>query len=295
MTHLKAVIFDWAGTMIDFGSRAPMGVFVETFAKFGVDITIAEARGPMGKPKRDHIAELVAAPRIAQAWAERHGHIPTDADIDRIYDVFLPMNAAVIADHSALIAGVADVVRALRERGLKIGSTTGYTRDLMARVLPLAAQQGYAPDNLVCAGDLPAGRPTPLMIYRCFADLGVYPPSAVIKVDDTAPGIAEGLAAGTWTVGIAVSGNEVGLSEDEWRALPADEQHTRAEVARAKLYAAGAHIVIDTVADLLPVVDEIERRLGEGETPGHTLKLSVTPASSHSPNPFAPVQGTGRG
>jgi phosphonoacetaldehyde hydrolase len=264
---LKAVVFDWAGTVIDFGSRAPMGVFVEAFRRFGVEITIAEARGPMGRAKRDHIASLMAEPRIAAAWRAAHGHLPGEADIDRLYEVFIPLNVEVAADFADLIPGVAGVVRALRARGLKIGSTTGYTREIMAPILPLAAAQGYQPDNLVCAGDLAEGRPSPLMMYRCFADLGVYPPAAVVKVDDTVPGIEEGLAAGTWTVGIAASGNETGLSLAEWTALSAAERARIVAPAREKLEAAGAHVVIDTVADLMPVIEGIDRLMAEGETP----------------------------
>jgi phosphonoacetaldehyde hydrolase len=264
---LAAVVFDWAGTMVDFGSRAPMGVFVKAYAEFGVDITVAEARGPMGLAKRDHIAALMALPRIAAAWAARHGHAPGDADIDRVYDVFVPMNVAVVADFCDVIPGAVDTVRALRRRGLKIGSTTGYTRQIMAQVLPRAAAAGYEPDNLVCAGDLPQGRPTPLMIYRTMADLGVYPPSAIVKVDDTPPGIEEGLAAGTWTVGVAASGNEVGLGLDEWRALSDAERRSRAERAGDVLRRCGAHYLIDTVADLLPVIEQIENRMAAGERP----------------------------
>ena len=136
---LKAVVFDWAGTMVDFGSRAPMGVFVEAFARFGVRIGVAEARGPMGRPKRDHVAALMAMPRIAAAWTERHGHGPGEADIDAVYEVFVPMNVAVAADYAEVIPGAIDTVRELRRRGLKIGSTTGYTREIMAKVLPRAA------------------------------------------------------------------------------------------------------------------------------------------------------------
>ncbi len=265
--HLKAIVFDWAGTMIDFGSRAPMGVFVEAFKSFGVDITVAEARGPMGKPKRDHISELMRLPRIARAWRKAHGNTPGEAEIDRVYEVFVPMNVKVAANFAGLIPGVADTVAALRAKGLKIGSTTGYTREIMKPILPIAARQGYKPDNLVCAGDLAAGRPSPLMMYRTFADLGVYPPSAVIKVDDTTPGIDEGNAAGTWTVGIAATGNEVGLSEAEWVALLAKEREAKVKPARAKLKAAGAHYVIDAVADLMPVVEAIEAKLASGKLP----------------------------
>ena len=267
--RLAAVIFDWAGTMVDFGSRAPMGVFVEVFRRFGVAITVAQARGPMGLPKRPHIQALLDDREIAEAWRAAHGHAPTDADVDAIYEIFVPMNAEVVAvgDHADLVPGAAAVVEALRGRGLKIGSTTGYTRDIMERLLPVAAAQGFAPDCLVCAGDVAAGRPTPLMMYRCFLDLQVWPAAACVKVDDTEPGIAEGLAAGSWTVGVAVSGNAVGLSRDEWSALPpADQAGLRAR-ATDRLRSAGTHMVIDTVADLEPCLDAIERRLAAGERP----------------------------
>lgn len=264
---LQAVVFDWAGTMVDFGSRAPMGVFVKAFAEHGVEITIAEARGPMGKPKRDHIADLMALPRVRAAWMARHGAAPGDRDIDRVYDTFVPMNVAVAAQYADLIPGAADTARALRARGLKIGSTTGYTREIMAPILPIAAKQGYAPDNLVCAGDLPMGRPTAMMMYRTFLDLGVSPAATVVKVDDTLPGIEEGLAAGSWTVGLAASGNAVGLGLEEWVALDGVARDALAKPARETLLAGGAHYVIDTVADLLPVIDQIEHRLARGERP----------------------------
>ncbi len=264
---LKAVVFDWAGTIVDFGSRAPMGVFVEVFKRFGIDLTIEEARAPMGLPKWQHIEALMQMPRVAKSWRQTHGNAPTKADIDRVYEVFTPLNAEVVADYADLVPGAADVVAQLRRSGLKIGSTTGYTREIMARLLPAAAAQGYAPDNLVCAGDLAEGRPSPLMMYRCFADLGVYPPSAVVKVDDTEPGIAEGLAAGTWTVGVALSGNAVGLTAGELARLAEAERYARRAAAHALLRRSGAHFIIDTVADLLPVIADIEHRLAAGEKP----------------------------
>ncbi|MGX1790566.1 phosphonoacetaldehyde hydrolase [Bosea sp. NPDC055332] len=258
---VRAVVLDWAGTVVDFGSRAPMGAFVEVFARFGVTISIAQARGPMGLPKRAHIAALMAEPAIAQAWRAAHGETPGEAAIDAVYEQFVPLNAAVVTDYADLIPGAADSIANLRRRGLKIGSTTGYTREIMERLLPVAAAQGYQPDNLVCAGDLAEGRPGPLMMYRCFADLGVYPPSSVIKVDDTEPGIAEGVAAGTWTVGLAISGNCVGLSLAEWNELPLLEQQKLRGEAAARLRAAGADYVIDSIAELVGVVEAIEATL----------------------------------
>ena len=265
--QLTAVVFDWAGTILDFGSCAPMGAFVRLFEKYGITLTIDEARGPMGMAKWDHIKALGTLPSVQQQWQARFGRTFNDADVDELYEVFTPMNAAVVADFAEFIPGAVETVQTLRAQGLKIGSTTGYNRPIMDIVTPIAAAGGYVPDNLVCAGDLAAGRPSPLMMYRCFADLGVWPPSTVVKVDDTGVGIEEGLHAGTWTVGLAVSGNAVGLPLQDWQALSADAQDVLRQAARQKLMDSGAHYVIDTVADLLPVLQEIETRMQRGESP----------------------------
>jgi phosphonoacetaldehyde hydrolase len=267
MERVEAVIFDWAGTVVDYGSLAPMGAFVETFAEFGVTISIDEARGPMGMAKRPHIAAIMALPRVAQAWTKRHGHAPTEADIDAIYAAFVPKNIAVAARYATLIPGVAEVVAELRSREVKIGSTTGYTREIMAEILPVAAAQGFKPDSLVCTGDTPDGRPTPYMLYKTLLDLEVWPAWSVIKVDDTEVGIAEGLSGGAWTVGVSVSGNCFGMSHEDAAALAPADFHERRKAAAKRLEAAGAHYVIDSVADLIPVVLKIEARLAQGERP----------------------------
>jgi phosphonoacetaldehyde hydrolase len=267
MHHLKAVIFDWAGTVVDYGSLAPMGAFVETFAQFGVVITIDEARGPMGMAKRPHIVALTKLPRIADAWAAAHGREPTEADVDALYGVFVPKNVEVAGDYADLIPGVAETVAHLREHGLKIGSSTGYTREIMARITPKAAAQGFAPDSLVCTGDTPDGRPSPLMFYKGLIDLNVWPTWAAIKVDDTTVGVAEGVNAGAWSVGVAVSGNAFGLSLEDTQALSPEAFEAKRAKARATLIEAGAHYVVDSVADLLPVVSVIEGRLARGERP----------------------------
>jgi phosphonoacetaldehyde hydrolase len=255
MTRLKAVIFDWAGTMIDFGSFAPMGVFVEAFRRFDVEATIAEARAPMGLPKWDHIDAMRKAPRLSAEWARVHGVAPKPADVDRIYEVFVPMNEEVVADYATLVPGAKDTLDWLAARGIKVGSTTGYTRSIMGRVAPVAAAQGYVPLNMVCADDLPEGRPGPLGMYQCFIDLQVYPPTAVLKVDDTPPGIAEGVAAGCPTVGVALSGNIAGKTPEELAALPDAEIATIRAEATAILTEAGATHVIDTVADLPALIE----------------------------------------
>jgi phosphonoacetaldehyde hydrolase len=267
MNHVKAVIFDWAGTVVDHGSLAPMGAFVETFAEFGVEISIDEARGPMGMAKRPHIVALCQSPRIAAAWKARHGKAPSDSDIDALYEVFVPKNIAVAAAFADVIPGVAEVVGALRARGVKIGSSTGYTREIMARITPRAAEQGFSPDSLVCTGDTPEGRPSPLMFYKGLLDLGVWPAWNAIKVDDTTVGVAEGVNAGAWSVGVAVSGNAFGLSLADTKVLDPREFAPRRQRAYDALYSAGAHYVIDTIAELPPVIARIEGRLARGERP----------------------------
>jgi phosphonoacetaldehyde hydrolase len=267
MERVKAVIFDWAGTVVDYGSLAPMGAFVETFGEFGVTIAIAEARGPMGMAKRPHIAAIMALPRVAKAWADRHGRAPTDADIDAVYAAFVPKNLAVAARYATLIPGAAEVVAELRSKGIRIGSSTGYTREIMAEILPVAASQGFKPDSLVCTGDTPDGRPTPFMLYQTLLDLKVWPAWSVIKVDDTEVGIAEGVNGGAWTVGVSVSGNCFGLSREDAAALTATDFQQRRGVAVKTLERAGAHYVIDSVADLTPIVQKIEERLARGERP----------------------------
>ena len=137
----------------------------------------------------------------------------------------------------------------------------------MARITPRAAEQGFAPDSLVCTGDTVEGRPSPLMLYKGLLDLNVWPAWTAIKVDDTTVGVAEGLNAGAWAVGVAVSGNSFGLSLADTIALaPEDFEHRRAR-AYEVLYAAGAHYVVDSVADLVPVVAFVEGRLARGERP----------------------------
>ena len=267
MKHVKAVIFDWAGTVVDYGSLAPMGAFVETFEQFGVSITVDEARGPMGMAKRPHIAALMALPRVAQAWADKYGRAPTEQDIDAVYDVFVPKNIAVAASYSQVIPGVADVATALRSEDIRIGTTTGYTREIMAEITPGAAAQGFAPDSLVCTGDTPEGRPSPYMIYKTLPQLGVWLAKNAIKVDDTEVGIEEGINGGTWAVGVAVSGNAFGMAEADVKALAPREFAQRRSAAMQRLSAAGAHYVVDSVADLMPVVYDIEARLARGERP----------------------------
>jgi len=264
---IRAVIFDWAGTVLDHGSRAPMAAFVQAFAQFGVSISVADARGPMGMAKRDHIRLVGAA--VTAAWRAEHGRDFGAADIDAIFEVFEPLNIAAVErpEHSTLIAGARQALEWCAARGIRIGSTTGYTRPIMERLAPIAARQGFTPDVMVCAGDLPAGRPAPLQMWHAMAQMGIWPASDVVKCDDTPPGIGEARNAGCWAVGVGLSGNIAGLSEAEMaRAGEAERAEMRAR-ASAELLGSGAHLVVDSIADLSRAIQEIEARQARGETP----------------------------
>ena len=215
---IRAILFDWAGTTVDHGSRAPVEVFLEVFRRAGVEVSAAEVRGPMGRAKRDHIEALLALPRVAEAWYATHGRLPGPADVDRLYADFLPLQGAVLKRHGDVIAGVPEVVAECRSRGIKIGATTGYTRALMEVAAPLARAGGFEPDVIVCADDVPRGRPAPWMIFRAAERLDVYPMSDVVVVDDTPVGIEAGLNAGAWTVAVTRTGQLAwGSPPRKWR------------------------------------------------------------------------------
>ena len=264
---VRAVVFDWAGTTVDYGSRAPVEAFVEAFRRRGVELSVREARGPMGAAKRDHIRELLSSEDVRERWREANGCLPSGEDVGAVYEEFLPLQIESAAEHAKLVPGTAEVVEALRARGIRIGSSSGYGHEIMAKVLSSAREQGYEPDALVCPEDVPAGRPYPWMMFKNAMDLGVYPMSACVKAGDTITDVEEGLNAGAWTVGFARSGNELGLSEKETEALNQRELAARSDGVYERMYRAGAHYVVDTIADLPAVLDSIEARLGRGEQP----------------------------
>ncbi len=264
---LRAVILDWAGTVVDHGSFAPTAVFLRLFADRGVPITSEDARVGMGLMKKEHLRAILARPAVAAAWEAVHGAPPTAGDIEDLFARFVPLQLAVLADHAEPIPGLLETVAELRRRGLKIGSTTGYLRAMMDVLAPAAAAQGYAPDCLVCSDEVPAGRPAPWMCFLNAMRLGVYPMAALVKVGDTPVDMEEGLNAGMWTVGVTLTGSPLGLTAAKVATLtPQERAEARARIG-GQLLAAGAHLVIEGVRDLPGAIDELEARLRCGETP----------------------------
>ena len=264
---VRGVILDWAGTTMDYGCYAPAVVFVEVFRRHGVDITMEEARRPMGAHKKVHLGELSRIPSVARRWQEVHGRPCSGDDIEAMFREFVPLQIDCLADYADMIPGTLETIEKFRTRGVKIGSTTGYTSEMMAVLLAEDEKRGYVPDATVCVTDVPAGRPEPWMCLRNAEYLRIYPMEAMVKIGDTVPDIEEGLNAGMWTVGLVRTGNELGLHEAEIESLAPEDLEGRLARARNRMEQAGAHYVVDGIGNCDPIIDDINARLARGERP----------------------------
>ncbi|MEI3608497.1 phosphonoacetaldehyde hydrolase [Pseudogracilibacillus sp. SO10305] len=252
------VIFDWAGTTVDFGSCAPVEVFLTIFEEARVPVTFEEARKPMGMLKVEHIRTMLEMPRIQSAWEEVHGALPKEADVVRLYESFEGQLFNTLRQFTTPISGVVEAVHALRANGVKIGSTTGYTREMIDIVKVDAAEKGYAPDCIVTADEVSGhGRPAPFMIYENMKSLDVADVRNVVKVGDTKADIEEGLHAGAYTIGVIVGSSEMGLTEAEFAKLNEEEKRAKIAEVREQFLSYGADATIETMAELPKLVREL--------------------------------------
>lgn len=257
---IEAVIFDWAGTTVDYGSFAPVQAFIEAFAEFGIAPTVAEVREPMGMLKWDHIHTMMKMPRITEEWKKAHGRMWDKADVDAIYEKSETAIFGILDKFSTPKSFVLDTVAKLRERGIKIGSTTGYTTEMMDIVTKSAEEQGYKPDAWFCPNHTEnKGRPYPYMVFRNLEALGVSCVSAAIKVGDTVADIKEGKSAGMISVGIIEGSSVMGFTEAEYEALSPEQKAAEADRVRKVYEACGANYVISNMSKLMALIDEIEK------------------------------------
>jgi phosphonoacetaldehyde hydrolase len=259
--RLEAVVLDWAGTTVDFGSVAPARTLQKLFVQRGIELSDAEIRADMGLAKREHIQAIMSLTRVREAWERRHGRVPNDADVEELYREFLPLQLFCLGKYSTLIPGVLDAVREFRARGLKVGSTTGYTRSMLDVLLDASVKQGYLPDCSLAPEDVGAGRPHPFMLYEIAVRLHVHPMSAIVKFGDTPADVQEALNAGCWAVGVAGTGNGIGMTREEFGRLAESEKEVRLRQSRVELESAGAHFVIDTLAEVSSLLDEIDKQI----------------------------------
>jgi phosphonoacetaldehyde hydrolase len=262
-TFLRAVMLDWAGTTVDYGSIAPVIALQTLFTKHGIVLSDEDARRDMGLLKRDHIQAILALPNISAEWESHFGRQPGPNEVASLFYEFGPLQMEIITKHSQLIAGVVETVRDWQSHGLRIGSSTGYTRAMLAPVLEQAAKGGYRPDSSVCPDEVDAGRPAPWMLARNARLLEVYPPSACVKIGDTISDIQEGRYAGMWTIGLTRTGNMIGLNETSWALLPHSEQQSRLKHAESQLLDAGADFIAEDLVACSSILSQIELRMAK--------------------------------
>jgi phosphonoacetaldehyde hydrolase len=260
-SRLRAVMLDWAGTAVDHGSIAPVIVLQELFARRRIALSSDEARRDMGLLKRDHIRAILALPSVCEKWLAVAGRDPSPQDVDSLFADFNLLQPNILSSHSQLIDGVVEATAAWRAQGLRIGSSTGYTREMLMPIAELAAARGYAPDASVCPEEVGAGRPAPWMLQRNMRILDIYPPSACVKIGDTISDIKEGRNAGMWTIGLTRTGNLVGLDATTWAQLDAASQQSRLASAAQQLLQAGANYVAEDIPACAPLLEQIEERL----------------------------------
>lgn len=261
MSKIEAVILDWAGTAVDFGSFAPVQAFIEGFRQFGVEPTVAEMRGPMGMLKWNHIHTVMQLPRISEAWEQAHGKAWSKEDVDAVYAASEGAILPILKNFADPKPFVLEAVQALRGAGIKIGSTTGYTDEMMAIVVPAAKQAGYAPDAWFspnAVGNM--GRPYPYMIFENLKKLQISSVRAAIKIGDTVADIQEGRNAGMLSVGVVQGSSVMGLSQEEFLAL--DDAQRAQECARVRqVYLdSGADDVIENMSELMELIDRVQSR-----------------------------------
>ena len=143
---IKMVIFDWAGTTVDYGCFAPVDALRTAFSMYQIAVSEKAIREPMGMAKIDHIKAMLKMPDIARAFYDVYDRNPNGEDARRIYDLYRVVIMQSLAQFSTLTPYVQECVAWLREHDIVIGSTTSYTDQMMEVVTAVAKQNGYEPD-----------------------------------------------------------------------------------------------------------------------------------------------------
>lgn len=266
---VKALVLDWSGTLADAYVIAPAVVFVEVFKSAGVEISMEEARGPMGLRKDLHIKKLTEDPVIAARWESIKGKAPDQSDVDAMFAEFVPAQLACLRKYTTLLPGVKDVCLDLQRQGIKIGASTGFVRSMVDVLLEDCIKQGFTPDATVAGDEVINGaRPSPHMVFKNLDLLNISDVKSVVKCDDTISGVGEALNAGCWGVGLVRYSNYMNINSlEEEATLSETEMQRRIAKTRAILEQSGAHYVIDSLVDLPAVIEDINARLARGEKP----------------------------
>lgn len=264
---IKLVILDIAGTVCDgpqnlkhlypnddgLAVKGPVIVFEKMFNEFGMDVDWETIRRPMGKFKKEHLADILSFPDISSQFRKKHGHDWTPEDVDKMFDMFRPTMAEIAVTEELIrpFDGVREAIDELRAAGIKIGCDTGYPVETCNAIYGALARDHGIEFDVVADSENVRGRPTPFLVYDCMYKANAYPPAAVVKADDITAGVQEGANSGAWTVGLYATGAH----------------------GYETLRDAGADYLLPGTRDLPDLIfNEIQPRLLDGQAPGRTLQ-----------------------
>ena len=209
---LQLVVFDMAGTTVDDvvdGVPLVLKSYDDAFRRYGVTVPMEVLNEQRGRDKGTVIREL-GGERAGEIYAYFNGVLLDN--MDRVGE----------------IRGAGGVFRFLRDHDIRVALNTGFPRDVAEGILRhLGWERKGLIDSWTCSEAVGKSRPDPAMIHALMARLGVEDPGKVMKVDDTAKGIEEGLNAGVVTLGV-LTGTQT----------------------RERLLQVGPHGIMDSVRDL---------------------------------------------
>ena len=266
---IKAVVLDLEGTLIDYGGLGFTQALIELFHRHQVTIEHDQAHTTRPLSKAEHLRRLFALPSVANQWVKQHKNLPNEATFQQLHDELEDIQRHHLPQLAQLLPGVATSLKKWQDAGILIAVVTHETRSLLDLLLDAFQQQHFTPDLSLCIEDLltPAHAPSPWLIAQSAMLLGIYPWESIVAIGDTVADVEAGLNAGTWTVGIAQTGREMGLSATDIKRMSEDEREEALEAIHHRLYRSGAHFVVNTFEQCNAVLDEIQDRLNIGIRP----------------------------
>lgn len=257
---IEAVIFDWAGTTVDYGSLAPVVAFKTAFNAKKIYPTDEEIRRFMGMSKWDHIGELLSLDTVRQQWQQEYSNDPTEEDRKELYVMFESALMAHLVKSTELKPGLLDTIQFLKDNGIRVATTTGYTPEMMEAVRVGAEKLGYRPEIILTSADVnDNGRPAPDMINKIMTEFEIDDPAKVIKIGDTIVDIEEGKNAGVKTVGIIEGSSLMGLTEEEFVNMTKDEQTDARAYVEREFDSVDADYVINSLSELPEVIRSLNQ------------------------------------
>lgn len=265
---IKAVVFDWAGTTIDYGSRAPIIGFQAAFERFGVHLDEATIRQDVGLDKKAHVKKMLQDPDVWAKYVKQAPASTLEQAVASVYAAFQETIQAALTQTADLKPGVAAFLNYLDEKRILVATTSGYNQAMIQTLLPLVKKQGFQPTvNVTSELTSGVGRPAGDMLSYALKQLGVDDPASVMKIGDTVNDIKEANNAGAIAVGVVVGSNLIGMSETEFVCLDKLEQARLIADASGKFYEAGADHVVASMADVMPLIEHLNQEAARKQAP----------------------------